>query len=158
MQRVLFLTCSIPRTEFSCITTPVAYAATHYSNPMPTQTQAFSLPRNKRYSLPVIIVGSSPESCIIVANMDDKFFLQTSPDTYPVVNYLSPSAVPKAVSMLTHLFRRTSEGGIWWLHTVGRDFGLKRCRFDFTKYIIPQSPAQILKIGPRYVLRIPFMN
>lgn len=78
--------CSIPRTEFSCITAPVAYAAMHYSNPMPAQTQAFSLLRSKRYSLLVNYCGFfclwPPESCIIVANMDDKFFLQTSPDTY----------------------------------------------------------------------------
>ena len=75
--------CSIPRTEFSCITAPVAYAATHYSNPMPTQTQAFSLPRNKRYSLPVDYRGFFACGLLSPALLWlTWFFLQTSPDTY----------------------------------------------------------------------------
>lgn len=88
LQCVLFLlrllSCSTPRTEFSCITAPVTYVATYWSNPM-----RFSLshcPVEMRGTLfRLIIVSSLPfasESCIIVANMDDKSFLQTSPNVY----------------------------------------------------------------------------
>ena len=88
LQCVLFLlrllSCSTPYTEFSCITAPVTYVATYWSNPM-----RFSLshcPVEMRGTLFwLIIVSSLPfasESCIIVANMDDKSFLQTSPDVY----------------------------------------------------------------------------
>jgi len=69
-----------------------------------------------------------------------------------------PQSTQKGGEVLTHLFCGTSESGIWWLHTVGRDFGLKSCRIHFTKYIISHSPTQISKIGPRDDLRIPFLN
>src|SRR6267143_5418694 len=70
----------------------------------------------------------------------------------------SLSRTQKGGEVLTPLFCRTSKSGIWWLHTVGRDFALKSCRIHFTKYIISHSPTQISKIGPRDDLRIPFLN
>ena len=75
--------------------------------------------------------------------------------TLPDRKSLEACAGPPAIY---HLFGATSESGIWWLHTVGRDFALKSCRIHFTKYIISHSPTQISKIGPRDDLRIPFLN
>ena len=104
--------CSIPRTEFSCITAPVAYAATHYSNPMPMQTQAFSLPRNKRYSLPVDYHGFFAYGLLSPALLWlTWFFLQTSPDTYYTYE---PSLIFRAYRPLISICCPYLSGRLWF--------------------------------------------
>ena len=66
----------------------------------------------------------------------------------PEVTSVPQPLHPKAVRSMLHLLCGTSESGIWWLHTVGRDFALKRSWIHFTKFRFSRSPTQILKIWP----------